>query len=110
VYGADTDEWDAQPEEVRKWDNQYETVVVEEAVLVTHPAIGDAPPVVEVIKPAIMKSTLIKAAGQEVVTPALEAGSRYGIRYEEALVLEAALMRRTTKRLEERLALIESGV
>lgn len=35
------------------------------------------------------------------------AGDRYGIRYEEALALEAALMRRTTKRLEERLAALE---
>lgn len=37
-----------------------------------------------------------------------EAGSRYGIRYEEALILEAALMRRATKRLEDRIAVIES--
>lgn len=36
------------------------------------------------------------------------AGSRYGIRYEEALVLEAALMRRTTKRLTEKLSALES--
>ena len=37
------------------------------------------------------------------------AGNRYGIRYEEALALEAALMRRTTKRLEARLAALESA-
>jgi hypothetical protein len=37
------------------------------------------------------------------------AGSRYGIRYEEALVLEAALMRRTTERLESRIKTIESA-
>lgn len=35
------------------------------------------------------------------------AGSRYGIRYEEALVLECALLRRTTKNLEQRLRNLE---
>lgn len=43
------------------------------------------------------------AAGQ-LVQPAIPAGACYGIRYEEALALEAALMRRTTCRLEQRLA------
>ena len=43
-----------------------------------------------------------------VISPALEAGSRYGIRYEEALALEAALIRRTTKRLEARLSALEA--
>lgn len=33
----------------------------------------------------------------DVTTPAIKAGSRYGIRYEEALVLEAALQRRNYK-------------
>ena len=42
-----------------------------------------------------------------VISPAIAAGSSYSIRYEEALVLEAALMRRTTKRLEARLAALE---
>lgn len=37
----------------------------------------------------------------------LNAGSRYGIRYEEALVLEAALMRRATNRLEARIKALE---
>ncbi|MWR77113.1 hypothetical protein GP974_33840, partial [Escherichia coli] len=35
----------------------------------------------------------------DVVVPAVEAGSRYGIRYEEALVMEAALHRRNHQRL-----------
>lgn len=35
----------------------------------------------------------------KVLTPAIEAGSRYGIRYEEALALEAALQRRNHSRL-----------
>ena len=37
----------------------------------------------------------------------LEAGDRYGIRYEEALCLEAAYQRRRADRLEERLAALE---
>lgn len=41
-------------------------------------------------------------------SPAIEADDRYSIRYEEALVLETALMRRTTQRLEARLAALES--
>ena len=38
----------------------------------------------------------------EVITPAIEAGSRYGIRYEEMLVMEAALQRRNYARLLEK--------
>lgn len=36
------------------------------------------------------------------------AGNRYGVRYEEALALEAALMRRTTAKLEARIKSLES--
>lgn len=38
-------------------------------------------------------------AYSEIVVPAKKAGSKYGIRYEEALVLEAALQRRNYERL-----------
>ncbi|WP_367239075.1 tail fiber domain-containing protein [Pseudomonas fulva] len=41
------------------------------------------------------------------ISPSKEAGEMYGIRYEEALALEAALVRRTTRLLEARLAKIE---
>lgn len=44
----------------------------------------------------------------EVVTPAIKAGSRYGIRYEEMLVMEAAVQRRRVRRLEERVAALEA--
>lgn len=44
----------------------------------------------------------------EEITAAMEAGDRYGVRYEEALALEAALMRRTTRRLEQRIAALEN--
>ena len=49
---------------------------------------------------------LIKEAWTEVVR---EAGSRYSVRYEEAFALECALQRRTTQRLEQRLAALESA-
>lgn len=40
---------------------------------------------------------------RKLITPA---GSRYGIRYDEVLILEAALMRRTIKRMQEALAVM----
>jgi hypothetical protein len=43
------------------------------------------------------------------VVPAVKAGERYGIRYEEALVLESALMRRTQKLLTARLEKLEAA-
>lgn len=43
----------------------------------------------------------------EVLVEAKEAGFRYGIRYEEALILEAALQRRNAKQFEARLAKLE---
>ncbi|MGK3325795.1 hypothetical protein ACSLO2_27365, partial [Escherichia coli] len=36
-----------------------------------------------------------------LVREAVEAGECYGIRYEEALILESAMMRRRVKKLEE---------
>lgn len=51
---------------------------------------------------------LVRAAGREITQPFVPAGNRYGVRYEEALALEAALMRRTTKRLAARLEALES--
>ena len=47
--------------------------------------------------------------GNEIVKPR-PADSRYGIRYEEAICMEAALMRRTTERLNARIADLESKV
>lgn len=35
-----------------------------------------------------------------VLTPARKAGNRYGVRYQECMILEAALVRRTVKRLQ----------
>lgn len=75
-----------------EWPDEYETVEVEDT-----PAVLDAD-------------------GNEV-TPAqthkeqrcvVEAGSRYGIRYSEALCLEAAYQRRRAERIEQRLNAIEA--
>jgi len=41
-------------------------------------------------------------------TRTVPAGDRYGVRYDQCLVLEAALMRRTTARLEARVAALET--
>ena len=43
-----------------------------------------------------------------IITPALAAGDRYGIRYEEALALEAALQRRNYQRLLSRIEALEA--
>lgn len=45
----------------------------------------------------------------EVVSDEIEAGSRYGIRYEEALALEAALQRRNYQRLLSRVEALEAN-
>jgi hypothetical protein len=44
-----------------------------------------------------------------IETPYQPAGERYGVRYEEAHSLELALLRRTTRRLELRLAALENA-
>lgn len=66
------------------------------------------PEVVEVI-PAVIDENgiIIEPECTEVIRPAIEAGSRYGIRYEEALALEAAYQRRRNDRIEARLAILE---
>lgn len=69
------DEWEDEPEIYSYWDDQFDD-----------------------------EGNLIRAAGSEVIQAAVVAGSRYGIRYEEALALEAALMRRTTKAMADQIA------
>lgn len=51
---------------------------------------------------------VIDGESGETLVPAVEAGSRYGIRYEEALALEAALQRRNYQRLLTRIEALES--
>ncbi|HFI2296852.1 TPA: tail fiber domain-containing protein [Escherichia coli] len=47
-------------------------------------------------------------AYSEVIMPARKAGSKYGIRYEEAFALEAALQRRNYVKLVKRVEILES--
>lgn len=74
------DEWPEEKEVIESWDAEYDG-----------------------------EGILIREAGSHVVSPHRQAGSRYGIRYEEALALESALMRRATQRLDERMAALESA-
>lgn len=48
--------------------------------------------------------------GADLVSPAIEAGDLYSIRYEEALAMEAAYQRRRADRLEQRVAALEETV
>jgi hypothetical protein len=81
-----------------EWEDQYETVsAITEVQGATYSEDG------EVLDPGV---EVVVVPEEHVLVRA--AGNIYGIRYEEALILEAALMRRATKRLEDRIAAIES--
>lgn len=74
-----------------EWEDEYETVEV-----VDQPEVlGEDS---EVVMPSVTHTE------QKLVTAA---GDRYGVRYEEALCLEAAYQRRRADRLEERLEALE---
>lgn len=75
-----------------EWSDEYETVEVEDS-----PAVLDADG--NEVTPAQTHKE------QRLVT---KAGSRYGIRYSEALCLEAAYQRRRADRIEQRLNAIEA--
>jgi hypothetical protein len=72
------DSWEEQPEVVRSWDQELDEA-----------------------------GNVVVEAGSEIVTAYAPAGDRYSVRYDELLALEAALMRRTTMRLEQRVASLE---
>ena len=73
------------------WENEYETVeVVDQEEVVDDEG--------NVVTPRVTHTE------QKLITAA---GDRFGIRYEEALCLEAAYQRRRADRLEERLAALE---
>jgi hypothetical protein len=48
--------------------------------------------------------------GRNIVTPAVEAGGRYGLRYSECFAIEAAYQRRRMARIEKELASISKGI
>ncbi len=106
------DEWEAAPEKVEVTKTLispavYEQILVEEAVYEEDHGVP------ELVKDAVDKDGKLITPEvfeeQRQVTPAVEAGSRYGIRYEEALCLEAAYQRRRMARIEARLAALESA-
>jgi len=121
------DEWEATPESVEivrapLTPAEYEQILVTPARMEMRestPAqfkdgkqIAPAEYVEVEAVPAIYKDgALIKEATFEEtrhVTKAVEAGNRYGIRYEEALCIEAAYQRRRADRMEARLARLEA--
>ncbi|MGO1309414.1 MAG: tail fiber domain-containing protein [Kluyvera intermedia] len=72
-----------------EWDDQEEVIEHHPATPDLYDAQGN------LVQPA-------REAYSEIASPAITAGSKYGIRYEEALVLEAALQRRNYARLLEK--------
>ena len=78
-----------------EWESQPEVLDHHEAT----PAVYDESG--EMVRPAM-------DAYSEVVTPAIEAGSGYSIRYLEALALEAELQRRNYERLLGRIEALEN--
>lgn len=59
-------------------------------------------------KEEIDNGEVLPPATTVLVSPAIEAGNKYGIRYEEALALEAALQRRNYQRLLARVEALEA--
>ncbi|HGY9618031.1 TPA: tail fiber domain-containing protein [Pseudomonas putida] len=69
---------------------------------------GELPQVVTLINEELDDDgNVIVEGGSMVAQRHRPAGSRYGVRYTEAYALESALLRRTTRRLESRLAALE---
>lgn len=104
------DEWPAEPEQVSEHVIEIAPAVYEQ-VLIRPPSHrmveGDDGNMVEVedMPAEYADGDLITPAVTETVrqvTPAVEAGSLYGIRYEEALCMEAAYQRRRADRMEAR--------
>lgn len=111
------DKWDAQPEQIEEIKvevkpPEYEQILVnpastriernengEEVELEIPAEYRDG----EITKPAVYET-------RKRITPAIDAGDRWSIRYEEALVIEAAYQRRRADRIEARLAAIEAAL
>lgn len=97
------DEWEAK-DEVEGQD------VVEEQIDIPNPMFGLDDPLAladpeYLPAPATLTVTVERRVDRLRHTPA---GNRYGVRYDQCLVLEAALQRRITVRLEARLAALEA--
>lgn len=104
------DEWD----DIREPISRLQTVIVTDEV--PNPKFKDRrstpkePPVLRVKrKTKELLPVIDKKTGLMETRVTVKAGNRFGVRYEEALALEAALLRRTTDRLEKRLQALESA-
>lgn len=107
-------EWGAEPEQVSEYRVEvtpavYEALLVRAASFKTVQVRGEDGSIeettVEDMPAEYADGDLITPAVFETVrqvTPGVEAGSLYGVRYEEALCLEAAFQRRRADRLEDR--------
>lgn len=82
------------------WEAEYEPVMATRTVQVPVEIEREGFP-----QPELMTIEEEYDTGEKVLVR--PAGDRYGIRYDEALALEAALMRRKTEQLEARLAALE---
>jgi hypothetical protein len=106
------DAWEAEPEKVEVVRTPVAPAVYKQ-VLVAEAVYEEAQGERKLVKEAVYKDgELITPEIFEEhrhVTPAIQAGNRYGIRYEEALCLEAAYQRRRMARIEARLVAMESA-
>lgn len=93
------DSWEKQEAVVETWEDKYEEVILKAEVLSEEG---------EVIEPKLSDQKLVRKAGSKILIPETSAGQKYGIRYDEAIILECALMRRTNNRLEDRLRKLEA--
>lgn len=101
------DEWDEIPENITE--DRVLTKHAEFERVLVKPAVFDEDG--NEVSPAVYEDGDLISPEEYVtvrtVTPATPAGNRYGIRYEEALCIEAAYQRRRADRIEQRLAEIE---
>ncbi len=79
-------EWDAQPEQVESWDDEYETI----------PAQYDE----QGVKVSEETQVLVRQAGSRVIKEAIPAGSEWRLVMDECSVMENAYQRRRLERIE----------
>ncbi|MCE9941427.1 tail fiber domain-containing protein [Serratia liquefaciens] len=95
------DKWDAQEEEIERWDDLWEIEPAKEAV------IGDGG---EILKEAIPEQRIhVRPAGSRIVKESREAGEDYGFRKEELLfwILRATIEKQVD--IESRLSELEKA-
>lgn len=110
------DEWEATEEVVHEYtvtikEAVYERVLTKEAEYRAIINEDGKEETIESIPAEYEDGNLLEPAVKEKhrdITPGREAGSLYGIRYEEALAFEAAFQRRRAVRVEERLSRLEA--